>query len=193
MHSGWRMRLLSKRGVARGLAGLAIVVLSFFATLGVLRIFDGRETIVQRVVVKNAARQEIRQILSHDLTHGRIADGVAFAQGTISPKYQDSKLRVHIRAYLSSDSMGTAVLAAFREGNDEPIKVITKSLTPKTEELISLFEIPRNSAPDVKLNIRLGAADERTIFMNRANSTLESIVTIVEVQNAVRQGGQDPG
>jgi hypothetical protein len=89
--------------------------------------------------------------------------------------------------------MGTAVLAAFREGNDEPIKVITKSLTPKTEELISLFEIPRNSTPDVKLNIRLGAADERTIFMNRANSTLESIVTIVEVQNAVRQGGQDPG
>lgn len=165
-------------------AGLAVVAVSFLVTFGGLTLWDQQEQIVQRVLLKNQqARLEITKSIPQDPAKARVSDGIALADGSISPKNPNSLIRIHIRAYVSSDVSGSAAIAIFRDGKEEPIKIITKPTSVRLEEMIALFDITGDIAPSVGLHFRIGSADQRPIFLNnnRSGPAVESVITILEI------------
>jgi hypothetical protein len=167
------------------LGGLAVLALSFVITLGLLHLWDRQEQVLQTLILKNSAhRVEISQEISSDSTKARVTDGIALVSGSIVPKDPASTIRIHIRTYAWSDRLGTAMLAVFRDGQEEAVQVFSKPLrSPRVDEMIALFEIPGGATP-IGLHVRIGAGDDRPIMLNGnpGGAGLESIVTIHEVK-----------
>jgi|SRR5215203_183982 hypothetical protein len=172
------------------LGGLAVLVAAFLITLGLLNLWDRQERIVQAIILKNGAhRLEVTRPVSSDPAKARVSDGVALADGSITPQDPNSIIRVHIRTYAWSDRFGTAVVALFRDGQEEPVQVFTKPLpAPKVQEVIALSDMPANVASTLGLHVRVGPADERPVMINGSpgGTGFESIVTIHEIKRSGR-------
>jgi hypothetical protein len=166
--------------------GVSISLAAFFITLGILTLWDRQDKILQSVIVKNSAhRIESKQPISSDPRKARVTEGIALADGSITPKDTSSIIRVHIRTYVWSDRGSTAAIAIFRDGQEEALQIFTKPLpSPVTQEVIAVLDLPASVAPTLGFHLRIGPADEGSIMINGKPSSpgIESTITIVEIE-----------
>jgi hypothetical protein len=162
------------------------VVASFLISLWLLGLWEGREQILQTIVVKNSThRVAISHSMPSDPAKARAIDGYALAVTSLVPKEPHSLVRVHVRTYIQSERLSTAILAVFRDGTDEPIGTFTrKPSSARVEEMIALFDVPATGTAPVGLTFRIGPEDAGSMMLNGApgGAGIESIITLREIK-----------
>lgn len=176
-------------GISAKLVGaIAVLLVSFVVTLWVLALWEKREQILQTVVLKYSNhRIPLTEPIPLDPAKARVKDGFELANTSFVPKESQSTIRIHIRTYIQSERLSTAVVAVFREGTEEPIRTFTRTpSSPRMEEMIALFDIPANGTAPIGLNFRIGPADSGSVMLNGTpgGAGVESLITLHEVKGA---------
>jgi hypothetical protein len=173
---------------AKMVGALAVLLVSFVLTLWVMALWDRREQILQTVVLNfSNHRVPVMDPIPLEPAKARVKDGFGLASTSFVPKDPQSILRIHIRTYIQSERLTTAVIAVFREGSEEPIRTFTRTpSSPRMEEMIALFDIPAAGTTPIGLSLRIGPADSGSIMLNGTpgGAGVESLVIIQEVKRS---------
>jgi hypothetical protein len=174
--------------LANVVGGIAILLVSFVLTLWLLGLWDRREKVLQTIVLKNTAhRVVLSDPIPFDPEKARITNGFELANTPFVAKDPPSSVRVHIRTYVQSQSLGSVVVAIFLMGKDAPIRTFTRKLSsPRVEEMVELFEFPISGSSPITLNFRIGPAAAGDLMLNGTpgGAGAETVISIHEVKNS---------
>jgi hypothetical protein len=169
--------------LAKTIAGLAVVMVSFFGTLWILSLWDSRLQTVQAVRLENNGVALIKSTIPADPAKARRSDGATILRGSFVPRDPTSTVRVIGKVSVSATHSNVAVVAVFRDGQERPIHLASKRVTSnKPEELDFAFDLPSGTAPS-RLTFQLGSEEPGEIFLNGSKGDpQQSSATIVEAR-----------
>jgi hypothetical protein len=169
--------------LAKTIAGLAVVMVSFFGTLWILSLWDSRLQTVQVVRLENNGVALIKKTIPADPAKARPSDGATILRGNFAPRDPTSTVRVIGKVSVSATHSNVAVVAVFRDGQERPIHLASKRVASnKPEELEFAFELPSGTAP-TGLTFQLGSEQPGDIFLNGSKGDAQqSSATIVEAK-----------
>jgi hypothetical protein len=186
--------------LAKTIAGLAVVVGSFFGTLWVLSLWDSRLQTVQVLRLENNGVVLIKKTLPSDAAKAQLSDGATILRASFVPRDPTSTIRVISKVYVSAIHSNVAVVAVFRDGQERPIHLASKRLASnRLEELDLAFDLPSGAGP-AGLTFQLGPEQPGEIFLNGSKGDpQQSSLTIVEAKfggtsaPAIITAGSTPG
>lgn len=169
--------------LVKTVAGLAVVIVSFFGTLWILSLWDSRLQTVQVVRLENNGVALIKSTIPSEPAKARSSDGATILRGNFVPRDPTSTIRVIGKVSASATHSNVAVVAVFRDGQERPIHLTSKRLASnKPEEVEFAFELPSGSAP-VGLTFQLGSEQPGDIVLNGSKGDpLQSSATIIEAK-----------
>ncbi len=177
------------------IGGLGVVVVSFAITLRVLDYWEsgstalpgapalpGTETL-QTVRAQNDAVAPIGQELPADPAKAKNSQGVSFKGMTFVPKDGQSTVRIQVTVFASAAEPNVAVVAVFRDGQEPPVRLVTKPVSSNRREKIDFsIDLPANGTNPMALDFRIGPGQPGTVVFNgpQGMEPVESTITAIE-------------
>ena len=116
--------------------------------------------------LENGEAGAVSAVLSEDPEKARPDQGAAFLGIAFIPKNRNSILQVRVKASAYASQENSAVFAVFVDGNDTPVKLVSKQVGRNWVPIDFSFDYPVRTTSPVAFVFRVGAGKPGTILLN---------------------------
>jgi len=116
--------------------------------------------------LENREARRVSAVLSEDPENARPAEGAAFLGISFIPKSRNSVLHVRVKASVFASQENTAVFAVFVDGEQRPVKLVSKPVGSAWVPIDFSFDHPARTTSPVAFSFRVGAGRPGTIWLN---------------------------